>query len=63
MTAEGRIRPCYGDDDRICDKIAGILNVPEGYDLVCVLPVGKAESEPVAPKKAFEERAWFNGFK
>ena len=32
-------------------KIAGILNVLEGYDLVCVLPVGKAESEPVAPKK------------
>ena len=52
------------DDDRICDKIAKILNVPEEYDLVCVLPVGIAESEPSVPKKKeFEERAWFNTFK
>ncbi len=51
------------DDDRIGDKIAGILNVPDGYELVCVLPVGIAEEMPVAPaKKAFEERAWFNSF-
>lgn len=52
------------DDDRICDKIAKILNVPEEYDLVCVLPVGIAENEPNAPlKKEFDERAWFNTFK
>ena len=52
------------DDDRIGDKIAKILDVPEEYDLVCVLPVGIAEGEPVAPKKkAFTERAWFNNFK
>ncbi len=52
------------DDDRIGDKIAKILDVPEEYDLVCVLPVGIAEGEPVAPKKkAFTERAWFNSFK
>ena len=52
------------DTDRICDQIAQILNVPEGYELVCVLPVGIAESEPAAPsKKAFHERAWFNGFR
>ena len=51
------------DTDRICDKIAEILNVPDDYDLVCILPVGIAESEPSMPrKKAFEERAWFNGF-
>ena len=51
------------DTDRICDKIATILNVPDDYDLVCILPVGIAESEPSMPrKKAFEERAWFNGF-
>lgn len=51
------------DDDRIGDKIAGILNVPEEYDLVCVLPVGVAEDEPSAPKKkSFDERAWFNAF-
>ncbi len=52
------------DEDRICDRIAEILNVPEDYNLVCILPVGKAESEPSYPKKkSFEERAWFNSFK
>ena len=51
------------DEDKIGVKIAEILNVPEGYDLVCFLPVGVAEGEPVMPKKkAFEDRAWFNGF-
>ncbi len=51
------------DEDRICDRIAEILNVPEGYELVCILPVGKTESAPNAPKKKpFAERAWFNGF-
>ena len=52
------------DEDRICDKIADILLVPEGYEVVCILPVGEAESTPVLPKKkVFEERAWFNSFK
>ena len=51
------------DDDRICDRMAGILQVPEGYDLVCFLPVGIAESDPKpVRKKAFQERAWFNSF-
>ena len=51
------------DDDRICDKMAKILNVPDGYELVCFLPVGIAESKAARPKKkAFEERAWFNSF-
>lgn len=51
------------DDDRIGDKMARILNVPADYELVCFLPVGIAESDPVLPrKKAFEERAWFNSF-
>lgn len=51
------------DTDRIFDKIAEILNVPDDYDLICILPVGIAESEPSMPrKKAFEERAWFNKF-
>ena len=51
------------DEDRICDRIAEILDVPEGYELVCILPVGKMESAPSEPKKKpFEERAWFNGF-
>ena len=52
------------DTDRIGDKMARILNVPEDYELVCFLPVGVAEDEPKPPrKKPFEERAWFNGFR
>ena len=52
------------DEDRICDKIAAVLGVPEGYDLVCVLPVGKAaESAKPVRKRPFGERAWFNGFR
>ena len=52
------------DTDRICDKIAGILEVPEGYELVCILPVGIAADLPGNIKKRpFEERAWFNGFR
>jgi len=51
------------DTDRIGDRLAAVLGVPEGYELVCILPVGIAETEPAAPaKKPFEERAWFNGF-
>ena len=51
------------DTDRINERIAEILKVPEGYELVCILPVGIAAGEPVMPKKKpFEERAGFNGF-
>lgn len=51
------------DDDRICDRMAALLNVPEGYELVAYLPVGvPAESVNRAGRKPFEERAWFNGF-
>ena len=49
------------DDDRICDRMAELLNVPKEYELVCFLPVGIAVEELKLPeKKAFEERAWFN---
>lgn len=49
--------------DRIGERMARILNVPEEYELVCVLPVGVAEAEPGLPKKLpYEERAWFNSF-
>lgn len=52
------------DEDKIGRKMADILGVPEDYELVCLLPVGKAENEAAAPKKkTFEERAWFNSFK
>ena len=51
------------DVDRIGDKMARILGVPEDYELVCLLPVGVAADPVTGPKKkAFEERAWFNGF-
>lgn len=51
------------DTDRIGDQMAKILNVPEGYELVCILPVGVPEEEAAAPKRRpFEERAWFNSF-
>ena len=51
------------DADRIGDKIARILHVPDDYELVCILPVGIAAEAPKAPqKKPFGERAWLNGF-
>ena len=51
------------DEDRICDKIAQILNVPEGYDVVCILPVGKAADDFHAPsKKPLAERVKFNSW-
>jgi nitroreductase len=51
------------DDDRICDKIAQILNVPKDYDLVTFLPIGFPETSATSPsKRPFEERAWFNSF-
>ena len=51
------------DVDRIGDKMARILGVPEDYELVCLLPVGVAADPVSTPKKKpFEERAWFNGF-
>ena len=51
------------DDDRICDKIAAVLDIPEEYDVVCILPVGKAKDDFHAPsKKPFSERVRFNGW-
>ncbi len=51
------------DDDRICDKIAAVLGVPDDYDVVCILPVGKATDDFHAPsKKPFAERVRFNHF-
>ena len=51
------------DTDRIGYKMAQILNVPEEYELVCMLPVGVPDEEVKGPKKkAFGERAYFNAF-
>lgn len=51
------------DTDQIGRKMADILQVPEDYELVCFLPVGRA-AEPVKKtvKKPYCQRAWFNGF-
>lgn len=52
------------DADRTGYQMAQILNVPDEYELVCFLPIGKAEEElKKVNKLSFEERAWFNGFK
>lgn len=51
------------DEDMLGYQIAQILGVPDEYELVCILPVGIAETEPVPPKKkSFEQRAWFNAY-
>lgn len=51
------------DEDNIGDKMAKILGVPDEFELVCFLPIGIAETEPVIPdKKEFSQRAWFNRF-
>ena len=52
------------DKDAIGRKMADVLGVPEGYELVCFLPVGKAKEPTKHPdKKPFGERAWFNGWR
>jgi nitroreductase len=51
------------DEDRIGDKMAEALGIPEEYELVCFLPLGyPAEDVKRASKKAFNERARFNGW-
>ncbi len=51
------------DTDRIGDKMAAILGVPEEYELVCFLPVGlPAEAVKAVPKQPLENRCWLNGF-
>lgn len=51
------------DVDQIGRQMADILGVPQDMELVCFLPVGKAAEAVKAPvKKAFSERAWFNGY-
>ena len=51
------------DEDMLGYQIAQILGVPDEYELICILPVGIAETEPVPPKKkSFEQRAWFKAY-
>ena len=52
------------DVDRIGRRMADLMDVPQHFDLVCYLPVGKpAEEGGHAKKLPFEERAWFNGYR
>ena len=51
------------DADRIGDKMARILDVPEEYQLVCFLPVGLAAEDVKPPKKLpLDSRCCFNRF-
>ena len=52
------------DEDRIGRKMADVLGVPEDYELICYLPIGKAAEATKRPQKQpFSERAWFNGYR
>ena len=51
------------DANNIGRQMADVLGVPEDYELICYLPIGKAAEPTRRPKKKpFSERAWFNGF-
>lgn len=50
-------------EDRIGRQMADILHVPEDYDMVCMLPIGRALEQPRrAAKKPEEQRLWLNDF-
>jgi len=59
---------CWIEGQVTCDsetqnKISSLLKIPADYIVVGYLPVGVPESDGKRPEyKAFEERAWFNGF-
>lgn len=49
--------------DGLGRKMAGLLGAPQGWELVCFLPVGRPAQEVKGPgKQPFSERAWLNGF-
>ena len=51
------------DTGNIGRQMADVLGVPEEYELVCYLPIGKAIEPTQKPvKQPFSARAWFNGF-
>lgn len=52
------------DDDEQGRQMAQILGVPDTYSLISYSPIGIADEPVKFPKrKAFSDRAWFNGFK
>jgi len=51
-------------EDQIGRRMADVLGVPPQMELVAYLPVGlPAEEGTRVDKLAFEERAWFNGYR
>lgn len=51
------------DEHQVGRKMASILGVPEGYELIAYLPVGVPEAPGKrVRKKPLSDRAWFNGF-
>lgn len=51
------------DDDGINHKMEKILSVPDGYEIVCFLPVGVAKDKIIPPKKkSFAQRVGINSF-
>lgn len=51
------------DTDRIGEKMAQILQIPEDYELVAFLPIGVALEEISSLEKlSSPQRMWFNGF-
>ena len=51
------------DADNIGRQMADVLGVPQEYELICYLPIGKAIEPTQKPvKRPISDRAWFNGF-
>ncbi|MCR4998280.1 MAG: nitroreductase family protein [Lachnospiraceae bacterium] len=51
------------DSEEINKAMARTLNVPDDYELVCLLPIGYGEGmPPVLRKKAFTDRVWVNTY-
>lgn len=44
------------DEDRIGYQMAQILGVPDEFELVCFLPIGIAEAQPLVPEKSLKEK-------
>lgn len=54
---QGGVRACS-------DEFKALVNMPDNFTFVCLLPIGIAAEEVkmLQGKKSFEERAWFNEY-